>query len=519
MQCAVKACHLAFHPQCAKRAGARLEFGRQQGYCWKHSDINEAVVKDGSSEDGQVDVVSTAASPPKKRSRGRPPSQGSQTNQPIQTSVPAPPVKLTTLSVPLIEVPSLQGRAKAAGHRTRIKPVWLLEPIAPRALLDRLVDSPDLLLNDAQRMDAVAAVCKYWSLRRSAKRGMPLLRRLQLEPWSSSGSATLSDDQAVEENFATRRYVLEDLRRLSSVTEAVLAGERKRIAAFSSWNDAFHLATEPLLTLLRILMRQGISLDTEGYFLAPVSLDLAPDYPDFVFHPMDFSSIAAKLESRQYETLASFTEDLQLIWTNCMTYNHPDTVYYQAAEGLRDGMEPLLWKAKEVLEGMGVERDGQISLAMLAQVILDGRVEIQKDGKGNAKGSPSKSAKIAASPKKIAAPAPRTFKHRQPVWAPRSTDNTDYFPALVIHPSRLSIPDRATLPTRPPLSSPHSILVCFEHHALDEGGKKKEWTWVESGRVREVTESFRRDCGVIKGMDEGFKVTPSMKDVHRLLTS
>ena len=47
-----------------------------------------------------------------------------------------------------------------------------------------------------KKLDFVHLVCRYWSLKREARRGAPLLKRLHLEPWTASTvNKTLSDEE------------------------------------------------------------------------------------------------------------------------------------------------------------------------------------------------------------------------------------------------------------------------------------------------------------------------------------
>ena len=46
------------------------------------------------------------------------------------------------------------------------------------------------------KLEFVHLVCRYWSLKREARRGAPLLKRLHLEPWTAlSGSKQQTDQE------------------------------------------------------------------------------------------------------------------------------------------------------------------------------------------------------------------------------------------------------------------------------------------------------------------------------------
>ncbi|KAG4301879.1 hypothetical protein PCK1_001855 [Pneumocystis canis] len=52
----------------------------------------------------------------------------------------------------------------------------------------------------------------------------------------------------------------------------------------------------------------------------PVKLNI-PTYPTIITNPMDFGTIDKKLSSKQYETVEAFTKDIDLVFTNCFTFN------------------------------------------------------------------------------------------------------------------------------------------------------------------------------------------------------
>ena len=72
-------------------------------------------------------------------------------------------------------------------------------------------------------------VARYWSLKREARRGAPLLKRLHLEPWTANGANGQSDEDK-EMKLAVCVYVrlLSHLLNLSKATAPIAGGPRKR---------------------------------------------------------------------------------------------------------------------------------------------------------------------------------------------------------------------------------------------------------------------------------------------------
>ena len=71
---------------------------------------------------------------------------------------------------------------------------------------------------------------------------------------------------------------------------------------------------------------ETIEKDPQAYdFLEPVDYVRfnLPDYPKIITHPMDLGTAKKKLLNADYVTFQDFIDDINLIWSNCRTYNLP----------------------------------------------------------------------------------------------------------------------------------------------------------------------------------------------------
>ncbi|KAF5742710.1 hypothetical protein HS088_TW09G00764 [Tripterygium wilfordii] len=89
--------------------------------------------------------------------------------------------------------------------------------------------------------------------------------------------------------------------------------------------------------LLGVLKRK----DSNKYFAQPVDPKKVKYYDEVIKEPMDFGTIAKKLNEGRYEVLEEFEYDVVLVSRNAMHFNGPRTVYYKEAEGIKELSEQL----------------------------------------------------------------------------------------------------------------------------------------------------------------------------------
>ncbi|KAG1789577.1 hypothetical protein EV424DRAFT_1338564 [Suillus variegatus] len=104
-----------------------------------------------------------------------------------------------------------------------------------------------------------------------------------------------------------------DLRLLLSAVK-----DARRQSFDAKVSEPFYDSLEGLLHDLRTVTMDNH--DAEA-FLKPVSKSDVPDYYDVIVNPMDLQSMLKKVKSKQYKSKREFADDLDLIWSNCFTYN------------------------------------------------------------------------------------------------------------------------------------------------------------------------------------------------------
>lgn len=182
IQCANKNCYQAFHVTCARRGqlflrmkqnNTPIDFSALKGYCHKH--VPSEWRKERHTDMAIIEAVEYYRRTMKGRKWADSQTSALAIAGPSQTGYMDE------------EVEQEENAATAATNkRKRLalqKKIWRLPsgaPIVPHAVYDK-VESALQRFAIRKRKDFVAEACKYWSLKREARRGASLLKRLQLQ--------------------------------------------------------------------------------------------------------------------------------------------------------------------------------------------------------------------------------------------------------------------------------------------------------------------------------------------------
>ncbi|KAI8846460.1 PHD-like zinc-binding domain-containing protein [Chytridium lagenaria] len=167
-----------------------------------------------------------------------------------------------------------------------------------------------------------------------SREGAPLLRRLHLEPWTATASATKED-----ENFRAMRneiliYVRKDLERVRMLAELVKKREKEKLKRYQIQVQYLDFILNPVTNILRRSLRRLKSWIKNPCFLNRFNPEEVADYLDIVKEPMDFLTMSKKMEANDLN-LSITQRDLYLICDNATLYNAPETMWGRAAPRIK----------------------------------------------------------------------------------------------------------------------------------------------------------------------------------------
>ncbi|KIW02172.1 uncharacterized protein PV09_06336 [Verruconis gallopava] len=304
IQCSNKSCYQAFHPTCARRGGLCLKMKNGntpidpvhlKGYCHKH--VSSEWRRERHTDTAIIEAVEHY----RKTMKGRKWAD-SQTSA-LSLSVPTNTGYLDD------EAEQEENAATAATNkRKRLalqKKIWRLPsgaPIVPLAVYDK-VDAALQRFAIRKRKDFVAEACKYWSLKREARRGASLLKRLQLH------METFTSMELTRRNFVAmgaigRPRLLErisfaegrekELERIQLLTSIIKQREDLKNKDVQLLRTIVDSCYAPLVPLMLPAIDKAISLDDNNHFYFTASLE----------------GLRSKVNERVYHSVIPLAHDL-----------------------------------------------------------------------------------------------------------------------------------------------------------------------------------------------------------------
>ncbi|KAG8717536.1 nuA3 HAT complex component nto1 [Ceratobasidium sp. 394] len=214
-------------------------------------------------------------------------------------------------------------------------------PLVPAIIVENIMQYT-ARIKFRKKLPFLLAVCKYWSLKREARRGAPLLKRLHLEPWATSTASKLQTDEAKLKYLDNLNRLRTDLEQVRTAVDLIRQREEQKQLQAQATESLLAAYLLPFDTEIRKAYDAVLNLDRHAHFLNPVSRTEVPDYYTSVAKPMHWLAIYAKIEQHEYTDTQAFVDDVNLVLDNAIGYNKKDTVYHKAAVRIKNNVQPVL---------------------------------------------------------------------------------------------------------------------------------------------------------------------------------
>ena len=225
-------------------------------------------------------------------------------------------------------------------------------PQVPRYIVQRVLDYIKKF-KALNKRDLILLIAKYWSLKREARRGAPLLKRLHLEPWTASARPRQMNEKDKTRKMGLLLRMREDLEKLRTLAELVRKREREKMRqARLVHKTLVGRVLFPYHGELREALQKIKAMDRTELFANPVDAAEVPDYYDIIREPMDWTAIANKCDRFEYRSVHQFCYDVRLVTSNATIYNRADTTFHKTAVKIRKAAEPIL---EQLVQRLGEE--------------------------------------------------------------------------------------------------------------------------------------------------------------------
>ncbi|KAK1826585.1 hypothetical protein QBC39DRAFT_15992 [Podospora conica] len=308
VQCSNKNCYQAFHVTCARRCNLYLKMKNSQGqlaapdsgvplkaFCDKHCP------SEYTKEHGVAQATKEAKRFYKRTMKNRiwadsqaSASQLAAAHRHAITEHPPDESQMMGAKVSAVLGDKKKGQPG--------KPIWKLPsgaPIIPQAVYN-LVEVSLARFSVVKRKEFVAESCRYWTLKREARRGAALLKRLQLQMETfSSMELTRRDFSSLGRIGKVRlsrriefaKALIKDLEQLKSLSESIVSREADKLEAAEMQQEFVDTCYFPIHKMLVPVLDRAFFLDKNVFKAGLMALQ-------------------QKLERRYYTTTLPFTHDL-----------------------------------------------------------------------------------------------------------------------------------------------------------------------------------------------------------------
>lgn len=443
IQCGNKACYQAFHVTCARKAKLFLKMKSQhqgsidqtalKAFCDKHVPQEWRRLHDTDN------AIREAKQWYARNMRGRTwtDNQSTLLENGVQPSYEGGPVIDGPISEDTIAV-TKRPKMKP------LKPSWKTQtgaPVVP-AVVYNTVESSLVRFNVRKRKDFVERACKYWTLKREARRGAALLKRLQLQLESFSSM------EITRRNFAAmgaaggpklqRRIELaeilqKDMGHLKGLTAKTREREELRLKEIELLVELVNNVYFPIPPLLWPILHRAQKYVTD-YLCAGeevtnaniVVLDIDRLDEKTKSFRTGFDALADRLRDRYYTSVTDFSRDMSMVFSQVLGENLDgsahneqdhgmDTIYTQLAKAMpgtaqhsalpqdqkelkrlakriaKAVKEPLEEATRKEAELRGREMEEEIrkldSMGMFASAVKSGDADGDEDGEAEASNS------------------------------------------------------------------------------------------------------------------------------------